>query len=70
MSVEKQNNLKKLMDAYGYTRLNLSLMTGLDVSGIFRLENGEALPFIGTAEKIAKAFDLPAREIFPRFYGE
>lgn len=57
-------NLKKIRLEKGLTQEKLAFSIGVEISQISRIERGILNTTISTAEAIAKALDIPMKELF------
>lgn len=57
-------NLKKLRLEKGITQEKLAFSIGVEISQISRIERGILNTSISTAEAIAKAMDIPVKDLF------
>ena len=57
-------NLKKIRQEKGITQEKLAFSIGVEISQISRIERGILNTSISTAEAIARALDIPVKELF------
>jgi len=57
-------NLKKIRQEKDFTQEKLAFSIGVEISQISRIERGILNTSISTAEAIAKALDIPVKELF------
>lgn len=57
-------NLKKIRQEKGFTQEKLAFTIGVEISQISRIERGILNTSISTAEAIAKALDIPVKDLF------
>jgi transcriptional regulator with XRE-family HTH domain len=57
-------NLKKFRKEKGFTQEKLAFSIGVEISQISRIERGILNTSISTAEAIAKALEIPLKDLF------
>lgn len=58
--------LKKTRLASGFSLTQLTVLTGISTADLSRMENGRIHPYPGWRRRLAKAFGVPERELFPK----
>lgn len=57
-------NLRRLMEARGWSQKDLSEMSGVSENGVSRIMTGTTQVRFDTVEAICKALDIPAWKLF------
>src|ERR1700737_4419228 len=58
------DRLRTLREAKNFTQGEVEKRTGLLRTYVSRLENGHAVPSVGTLEKLARALEVPIYQLF------
>lgn len=58
------DNVKKYREAKGYTKSKMAELVDCDISYIGKIERAEKYPNLKMIFKIAKAFEIPAKDLF------
>ena len=59
-----ENTLRTIREKKGISQLQLSYKTGISQTAISNIENGRVYPYPGWRKRIAKALNVPEKEIF------